>query len=166
MEEPHEPQLPAVRECLVTGFFGPTDLNSSKELPDRRGFHVFPAIDPHDGKGWQIRFDLEELRRRKITSAGRLQEIAQVATEILLFPTCIFQGLRGEREASWLCYAGVPSQAFTNAGASIPTWPGQVYLVYVNAERVAYDYRWERADSTDRDRPENWKIRFDRLWLP
>ncbi len=166
MKESHEDGVSIEFECTRSGFFGPSQLTVEKQLPSRRGFEVRPAIDPHDGGQWDIRLNMEEIARRRITSRGRLLEIAHVATEILLHPSAIFQGLRGEKEESWICYSGQPTKAFHTEGTRRNPYPGQTYLVFVNSERVAYDYRWEGADPDFPGRPAGWRTRFTRLWLP
>jgi hypothetical protein len=153
-------------ECVESGFFGSSQLVLDKRLPPRRGYEVRPAIDPHDGGQWDIRFNIEELARRRISSRGRLLEIAHVATEVLLFPAAIFQGLRGEREESWICYSGKPTKAYRSDGSQRAPNPSEVHLVFVNAERVAYDYRWEHMDMDYPGRPVGWRTRFTRIWLP
>ena len=74
---------------------------------------------------------------------------------ILQKPTAIFEGLRRDEDRrgfGWRCYCGQPEQSYRSDGSSAPHYHGQVYLVFVNDERVAYNWRWEKAD------PDNLKL--------
>ena len=80
-------------------------------------------------------------------------------------PTAIFEGLReaedeDRRGVGWLCYCGVPSKAYHADGTPRAAYPLQVYLVFVNDERVAYNWRWEKADKDDPQLPRNYQTRF------
>ena len=84
---------------------------------------------------------------------------------ILQQPTAIFEGLRQDededsRGMGWRCYCGIPEHAYHSNGTQRNPYPGQVYLVFVNDERVAYNWRWEKADPDDPKVPENHEARF------
>ncbi len=84
---------------------------------------------------------------------------------ILQRPTAIFQGLRRDEDedrtgAGWRCYSGRPDKAFAADGTERRPYPGQVFLVFVNDEGVAYNWRWEKADPDNPDLPVDHAIRF------
>ena len=96
---------------------------------------------------------------------GHAKECAYTVPMILLRPTAIFQGLREDededvRGTGWRCYCGVPEKAYRPDGTERPPYPEQVFLVFVNEDRVAYNWRWESADPDDLDLPENHNARF------
>ncbi len=45
-------------------------------------------------------------------------------------------------------------------GREIKPWNGKVFLVHLNDEMVVYNWRWEYADITDFELPENYEDRF------
>ena len=90
---------------------------------------------------------------------------------ILRTPTAIFEGLRTDDDedqhgtAGWRCYCGVPEFAYHTDGTSRSPYPHQVYLVFVNEDGVAYNWRWENADPDDTRLPENHNSRFKKRLL-
>jgi hypothetical protein len=65
----------------------------------------------------------------------------------------------------WRCYCGVPEQSFRSDGSPGRPYPGQVYLVFVNDEGVAYNWRWEKADPDQPSLPMDHENRFKRRLL-
>jgi hypothetical protein len=132
------------------------------EMPMPRDCAALPAINPGDGKTWELL-----LRHKKIDSTakrgmGAARELAYTVPWALLHPTAIFRGLREEGEADWLCYVSVPSQAYDyRTGSLVPAWRGEVFLVFVNDDRIIYHWRWEKADPNNNRLPENSETRFD-----
>jgi len=45
-------------------------------------------------------------------------------------------------------------------GSEAAPWPGEVFLVFVSAERVAYHWYWYEADATNPNVPVDWAVRF------
>src|SRR5208337_5504364 len=85
------------------------------------------------------------------TKHGHAKECGIILPMIPQKPTAIFEGLRSEEDEDrwgygWRCYCGIPEQSFRPDGSSARSYPGQVYLVFVNDEKVAYNWRWEKAD--------------------
>lgn len=134
-------------------------------LPDRRGYRKTPAINPITGGEWDIRISDKWLREAGIRSDGYLRELALILPKVLIQPTAIFQGVRHEAEDEWLCYCGLPDRAYRPSGAQLPPYPNQVYLVYVNGDRVAYHSRWEKNDPRNANHPVDYDSRFERRLL-
>ena len=89
---------------------------------------------------------------------------------ILEKPTAIFEGLRRDEDEDrwgygWRCYCGQPEHAYRSDGSLAPPYPGQVYLVFVNDEQVAYNWRWERADPDNPRLPIGHETRFKQKLL-
>ena len=67
---------------------------------------------------------------------------------ILHRPIAIFEGLRQDEDedrgagVGWRCYCEVPEVAYRPDGSRRPVYPGQVFLIFVNEECVAYNRRW------------------------
>jgi len=103
-------------------------------------------------------------------SLGHAKECGYIVPAILQEPTAVFEGLTREededhRGVGWRCYCGVPKQSFQADGTSGRPYPGQVYLVFVNADGVAYNWRWEKADRDNPTLPEGYETRFKRRLL-
>jgi hypothetical protein len=63
---------------------------------------------------------------------------------ILQKPTAIFQGLTRDEDEDrrgygWRCYCAIPENSYQSDGTAGFPYPGQVYLVFVNDEGVAYN---------------------------
>lgn len=89
---------------------------------------------------------------------------------ILQKPTAVFEGLRRDEDEDrrgygWRCYCGVPDHSYRVDGTEGPPYPGQVYVVFVNSDGIAYNRRWEKCDSEDPRLPENYRARFRKKLL-
>ena len=98
-------------------------------------------------------------------SMGQAKECGYIVPAILQNPTAIFEGLRededeDQRGVGWRCYCGIPSVAYHPDGTSRGPYPNQVYLVFVNDENVAYNWRWEKCDPDDPELPQRHQTRF------
>ena len=57
-------------------------------------------------------------------------------------PTAVFRGVREEGESRWLCYVGLPPDAYNHRmGERLRPWLGQVFLVFVDDDRIVYHWR-------------------------
>lgn len=97
--------------------------------------------------------------------AGKVKEAGYVVPEVLLKPTAIFEGLtqdsdESRRGAGWRCYVGRPGQCFEDDGRSMPAPRNRVFLVFVNDQRVAYNWYWCAADPADPTLPDGHATRF------
>ena len=103
-------------------------------------------------------------------SLGHAKECGLILPMIRQKPTAIFEGLRRDEDEDrrgfgWRCYCGVPDQSYRSDGTSAPPYHGQVYLVFVNDERVAYNWRWDQAALDNRTLPVDYKSRFKQQLL-
>jgi len=103
-------------------------------------------------------------------SLGHAKECAYIVPMILQQPTAVFEGLRRDEDEDrtgygWRCYCGIPDHAYRRDGTAIPPYAAQVYLVFVNDEGVAYNWRWEQADPENPTLPVGYKDRFRRQLL-
>lgn len=141
----------------------------------RRHFGVQPAVDPTSGR-LELEVYFTHLRAEAVRSRGAwaIMEMAYLVPEILTQPSAIFEGIRadGDDDAAtdgWLCYCGTPTRCYRcnpdGSARESAAYPGQVFLVFVNRERVAYNWRWEKADSFDGSLPQSWTERFVRRVL-
>jgi hypothetical protein len=132
----------------------------------RRDYLNLTAIDPIDGKlseVIQVSFDrMQNVAKR---SMGHAKECGYIVPEILQKPTAIFEGLtldedEDKRGYGWRCYCGIPERGYNSDGTPRSPYPGQVYLVFVNDEKIAYNWRWEKADPEHPTLPIGHDTRF------
>lgn len=103
------------------------------------------AINPVDGRDWEV-----YLRQSKITTTakrgmGAAKELAYNVPWTLQNSTAIFRGVREEGESQWLCYVGSPPDAYDyKTNERVRPWLGQVFLVFVDDDRIVYHWRWDK----------------------
>lgn len=152
-----------------------THLVTSQPLEERRGCRVVPAINPISGKPWDIRITdslIGKIGKTRVISQA--YELAYNVPKALLTPVAIFQGIRhdagnqGEGEDEWLCYCSLPPTSYDSAGKQQPAPVDCVFLVFVNADRQVYTFRWDRAETCPHSRlpmPKDHRARFTRQLL-
>ena len=136
----------------------------------RREFVLIDAVDPADGKPCKVQISYDRLHAVAKRSLGQAKECGYIVPAVLQKPTAVFQGLRSEededlRGVGWRCYCGTPVVAYRKDGSERVPWPGQVFLVFVNHDGVAYNWRWEQADADDPILPLNYRTRFKQRLL-
>jgi hypothetical protein len=152
----------AVRVAFVT---------MSHRGDSRREYITLLAIEPADGTlSCEVQISFERMQAVGRRSMGHAKECGFIVPMVLQKPTAIFEGLRRDEDEArrgfgWRCYCGVPEQSFRPDGTPDRPYLGQVYLVFVNDERVAYNWRWEKADPDDPKLPINHQNRFKQRLL-
>ena len=93
---------------------------------------------------------------------ARLWELGSVE-QTIREPAMVFQGLRRDGKRDALCFVGKPKRFGQDWTAPGP--PGMVFLIFLTADRVIYEWRWEKEDSSDPGYPGDYKRRFEkRIW--
>ena len=137
----------------------------------RREYLTLLAVEPKDGTlTCEVLISFDRLQTVARRGLGHAKECGLIVPEILQKPTAIFEGLRRDEDEDrwgygWRCYCGVPQHSYRADGTEARPYADQVYLVFVNDERVAYNWRWERADENDRRLPVDYEARFNRRLL-
>ncbi len=136
-----------------------------EEEKPRREYLTIAAVNPADGKACEVLISYERIRAVGRRSLAHANECAHVVPAILQSPTAIFEGLRSDddedrRGCGWRCYCGIPAQGYLQDGTPVRPFSGQVYLVFVNDEHVAYNWRWEKADPANPRLPVDYQKRF------
>ncbi len=131
----------------------------------RRNYLVLEAIDASDGRKCEVLISHERMLAVGRRSMAHAKECGIIVPKVLQQPTAVFEGLRRDEDEDlhgygWRCYCGVPECAYHSDGSERAAFPGKVYLVFVNDERVAYNWRWELADPDDQGLPQNHAQRF------
>jgi hypothetical protein len=144
------------------------------DVPDngesRRDYLTVEAINPIDGKTCEVFISYDRMRTVGMRSMGHAKECGYIVPAILQKPTAIFEGLRRDEDedpkgVGWRCYCGIPENAYHSDGAKRAPYSRQVYLVFVNDDGVAYNWRWEKADPDDPNLPIDHQTRFRKRLL-
>ena len=136
----------------------------------RRECLTIRAMDP-DGGECEVHLSYERIRAVGQRSMGQAMECARIVPAVLQNPTAVFTGLRRDededrRGVGWRCYCGVPDHSYHQDGTRAGPRRGQVHLVFVNHEGVAYNWRWEPANPDDPELPRDCdETRFRRRLL-
>lgn len=142
------------------------------DRPTRRDPLQLDAFDPVTRGTCLIQIAFE--RMQAVARRGMVQaaECAFIVPSILQHPTAVFEGIRrdedetrGSRAEAWRCYCGIPTNSYRDDGTAAPPYEDEVFLVFIDSDRLAYNWRWERCDPDDPRLPENHKIRFRRRLL-
>jgi len=128
------------------------------------------AIDPESGKDTEVLISHQRMHAVARRSLGHAKECGLLVPHALQHPTAIFEGLRKDededrRVPGWYCYCSTPPYSFNEDGEEQPPYPNQVFLVFVNRHRVAYNWRWAKAHETNVGLPRDHKERFERRAL-
>jgi hypothetical protein len=132
----------------------------------RRGYLQVDAINPLDGSRFQVLISESRLRLIAARSKGQILEVRDLVPLALQHPMSIFEGLCTDadepvgRGVGWRCYCTVPTKSFARDGREINPYPRQVFLVFVNDEKVAYNWYWTESDPADPTLPFRWEQRF------
>lgn len=132
----------------------------------RREDFTVQAVDPSTGKMMDVRLSEARVAAAAKRGMNHAKEAAFTVPDILVNPRAIFEGLLRDEdeprqgEPGWLCYVGLPKYAFGPNGEERPPYKEKVYLVFVNHERVAYNWYWSDADGTDPNLPIDHAERF------
>ena len=129
---------------------------------DRLCIHAF---NPDNRQTCLIQISQQRLLTIAKWGAWAVKEASELVPLILQHPRAVFEGLRRDededpRGTGWRCYCGKPIKKFEKDGSEANPDPNQVYLVYVNDEGVAYNWRWEPADAKNPDFPRGHETRF------
>jgi hypothetical protein len=143
----------------------------AEEKQTRRQYLTLQALDPVTGKlTAEVQVSHERMQAVGRRSLGHARECGYVVPATLQRPTAIFEGLRRDededlRGVGWRCYCGIPDHSYQRDGTQAAPYPNQVYLVFVNEERVAYNWRWEKADPDKPTLPVGYLDRFKKQVL-
>ncbi|MCX7428700.1 MAG: hypothetical protein NTW96_24120 [Planctomycetia bacterium] len=140
------------------------------EGESRRKYLTLEAVDPVTGSKCEVLVSYDRMQAVARRSIGQAKECGHLVPMVLQEPTAVFEGLRRDEDEDrqgygWRCYCGIPERAYRSDGTERPPYPNQVYLVFVNDEYVAYNWRWEPADADNPRLPENHEQRFKRKLL-
>jgi hypothetical protein len=143
----------------------------AKSEESRRAYLTLAAIEPKDGTlTCEVLVSYDRMQAVARRSMGQAKECGLIVPAILQRPTAIFEGLRRDEDEDrdgygWRCYCGIPEHSYRPDGSEARPYPGQVYLVFVNDERVAYNWRWEKADPDNPRLPLGHADRFTQQLL-
>ena len=126
-------------------------------MTNRREPFTLDAFDPLNGT---CEVYIRERRMLTIARLGRwkLLEARELVPEVLSHPSVIFEGLRWEGDEDkdrpgWRCYCAKPTYMYDRQGNGVNADGNQVFVVFVNDQRVVYNWRWAFASDDDSEVP-------------
>jgi hypothetical protein len=159
---------------VMSAIMGPSDNYLGYFIGDSESLflHGYLTIKADDGQRGLIDVLISHDRLIAIAarSKGQILEASELIPAILQKPAAIFEGLcqdvdEDNRGVGWRCYAGIPSHSYTIDGQKRPTWEDEVFLVFVNSDFVAYNWRWEKCDLDNPALPLRHASRFTKRLL-
>jgi hypothetical protein len=140
-------------------------MDEAKKTQTRREGLEISAIDPISGKMLSVIVSYDRLHFIKKQGRGAIMHAGNTVPYILQHPTAIFEGLcfdedEDMRGVGWRCFCGIPEYDYSVSGEELPSRPNRVFLVFVNIERIAYNWSWVKCDENDKKLPTNYEIRF------
>lgn len=112
-----------------------------------------------DGSLFDVLLSYDKLKSVAARSRGQALEARDLVPFCLRYPTAIFEGLTRDadepigRGVGWRCYVTAPEKAYAKDGREVSPHGGEVFLVFLNAGHVAYNWYWDRCDPDDRRIP-------------
>ena len=138
-----------------------------------RNYQDIQALNPENEKLFGLKLSNGRMHAVAQRGEGAVCEMAHIVTDTLVKPKAIFQGLcRDEDEPhndyslGWLCYSAIPTNAYLEDGRVVAPWKDQVFLVYVNDDKVVYNWRWDIADKTNLFLPIGFQTKFKKKAWP
>jgi hypothetical protein len=124
------------------------------------------ALDPNTGKTRHLYVRQAKIQATAKRGMGPARELAYVVPWAVQNPSAIFRGVREEGESQWLCFVARPQDAYDyKTGERRAPWLGQVFLVFVDDDRIIYNWRWDKADLNQPDLPLDYVDRFEERLL-
>src|SRR5947207_1950344 len=104
-----------------------------------------------------------------LRSRGYYKKFLELFTieAVLQEPVVIFEGLHKAGFDHGFCYCGVPKMRYTGEdGSTAQAHPGVLFAIFVNRDRIIFEFGWERMDGDKFDYPENSESRFTSRVFP
>jgi len=138
------------------------------EAASRRERLAVKAYDPATGGEIEVFISYDRLRAFGNRTKGQILDAAVLVPQALQCREAVFEVLRREVDepkhegTGWRCYCCCPDRSFAEDGEILPPRRERVFLVFVNDQQVAYNWRWERADPDHPSLPLDSENRFKR----
>jgi hypothetical protein len=129
----------------------------------RAGYIPLPGLNPITGREEEFFVSISHMEHMlSFGPAHRYFELKCVA-EVMEKPRRIYQGLKRDGKKDALCYVGRPRRHGEDWEAPAPA--DMVFVVFITATHVIFEWRWEKADNVNESLPDNHAIRFEReIW--
>jgi hypothetical protein len=144
-----------------------TPTNPYEKKKEREGYVSILAKDIHDGGEWHVLIPASKIGDAKRLGMGFAKELGAIVPAVLRNPKAIFRGIRfddySNKKSSaddWLCYVGLPTVSFDERGSEMGPYENEVFLVFVNLDRVVYHWRWEKCCPDNVTLPVDHQTRF------
>ena len=104
----------------------------------------FPGLSPDGKSEWDFHLDSKKVEFVKRVSTGAVHELSKNVQFVMReINALVFQGIRTDGHQEGLCYMGWPHRRFGTEGNELPVKDEDCFLVFINEERIIYNWRWE-----------------------
>jgi hypothetical protein len=139
-------------------------------MPVSPKFWTIDALDPSDPSGCGVITlklsygHTDGLRSKRLDA--RYSRIMLIP-EVVRHPTMVLRGWKREGYEDALIFVGRPTKDFRSSSIETPPPKNMVFMVFATpATHVISDWRWEHADESNPDAPENLLDRCERVLWP
>ena len=137
----------------------------------RRQYLEINVVEPISGQTQTVLISYDRLHNSiKKRGMGEIMCAGHTVPHVLQNPTAVFERLcldddEDTRGYGWRCYSGIPEHDYSIDGRELEPRSDRVFVVFVNTEFVAYNWRWVKCDPFDSRLPIKHKTRFKRKLL-
>lgn len=139
------------------------DTGALMDLSKEKQFVLITGIHPESRQPCTFKISTERIRKMSSSHPahviGNLRNVETAVSE----PLAIWKGLKRDGEESSYCYCARPPRRYVNEDESVKTEDAFVFLVFINSALEVLKWRFEKADETDKNRPDDFSRRFDTL---
>lgn len=142
------------------------ESSQPKELKTRSGYHNITTVDPRDGSSWELAVPPALLKKCSKRGLAATKDLAFAVKEGLEKRKIagIFHGVRDTDNGSrgdddYLCYVILAERRYRDDGTDYAPI-GKVLLVFVDEERVIYNFYWSDTEPGSEKLPEDHNERF------
>lgn len=137
---------------------GKESTSASGQAMVPRDCNPVDAVDPYTGKPWKLYVRNRKVEQTALKGMGAARELAFTVLNAVQKPTAVFKGVRDsdDGDEDWLIYVSNPAFAYDHqTGNQVRAWKGEVFLVFVDEDRIIRRWFWDEADHMNPKLPVN-----------
>jgi hypothetical protein len=131
---------------------------SPKRQPMPRDCNEVAAVNPWTGATFELYVRNGTVNKTARKGMGAAKELMYTVLHAIQKPTAVYRGVTefDDGDEDWLIYVTVPPYAYDHkTGDTVRAWKGEVFLVFVDEDRVIRQWYWDDADPVNPRLPVN-----------
>ena len=122
------------------------------KLGERERIYLIRGLSPDGKSEWDFHLDSKKVEFVKRVSTGAVHELSKNVPFVMReINALVFQGIRTDGHQEGLCYMGWPHRRFGTEGNELVVKDEDCFLVFINEERIIYNWRWETIPAKSRE---------------